>query len=160
MTIFPSLRHNLSNPSQYEEYDPNVLPGPQPQPSPGCPASPHHLPAPVMPNLSVEEAARDHVYHLRHRDLPLHTHGPEDYILTPLLRNLDRAIAAMLEHFTDVSGGVDGVTYAYAVLADHASRLPGAAFHAFGGVTDALDQAAEALHFDSIPRPEAPTPVH
>ncbi|AWY04900.1 hypothetical protein PBI_FLOOF_65 [Microbacterium phage Floof] len=113
-----------------------------------------------MPNLSVEEAARDHVYHLRHRDLPVHTHGPGDYILTPLLRSLDRAVAAVLEHFTDVGGGVEGITFTYAVLADHAARLPGGAFHEFAGPSDALEQATEALRFDAIPRPETSTPVH
>lgn len=116
-------------------------------------------PAPVMPNLIVEEAARDHVYHLRHRDLPLHTHGPEDYVLTPLLRTLDKAVAAVLEHFTDVSGGVEGITYTYAVLADHALRLPGAAYHACDEMSNALDQAYAALHFETIPRPETPTPI-
>lgn len=112
-----------------------------------------------MPNLVVEAAARDHVYHLRTRELPLDIYGPGTHVLTPLLRKLDHAVAAVLEHLTDVSGGVEGITHTYAVLMDHCLRLPGAGFADHDGATPALECAHDALHFDPLVTPEAPTPV-
>ncbi|MDR6868694.1 hypothetical protein J2Y69_003318 [Microbacterium resistens] len=113
-----------------------------------------------MPNLNaVEEAARDHVYHLRHREFPLHTHGPEDYIQTPLLRNLDHALAALLEHLTDIGGGVEGITNTFAILADHAMRLPGAALAAAEDWTPALELAYSSLRFEDLLGSTQPIPI-
>ncbi|WP_336628419.1 MULTISPECIES: hypothetical protein [unclassified Microbacterium] len=109
--------------------------------------------------MQVEDAARDHVYHLRTRDLPLHTHGPSNYVLTPLLTKLDQAVAAVLEHLTDVGGGVEGITYTHAILTDYAMRLPGGGLIGSGGESPALDISREVLNFESLARPEAPTPI-
>jgi hypothetical protein len=113
-------------------------------------------PSRQMPSVAVEEAARDHVYHLRTRDVPLHTFGPGNYVLTPLVRNLDNAVAALLEHFTDIGGGVEGVTETCAVLIDYAMRLPGAAFNSDDGPSPALEHARAGLRFESVLRPETP----
>ncbi|AWY05746.1 hypothetical protein SEA_GRETCHEN_59 [Microbacterium phage Gretchen] len=112
-----------------------------------------------MPNLRVEEAARDHVYHLRHRQMDMLNLGPDDFILSPLIQKLDRAIAAVLEHLTDIGGGVEGVTYTHALLADYAMRLPGGPYHLSQGGSPALEQAREELHFDSVATATAPTPI-
>lgn len=116
-----------------------------------------------MPAVAVEEAVREYIFQLRHpqhRSLPLANHGPENYILTPLLHNLDRAVADLLEHLTDVGGGVEGVIHTFAALADHAYHLPGGPAHHDGAEYDeAMERAQQLLRFEHLITPtEAPTP--
>lgn len=78
-----------------------------------------------MPDRRVESAARDHVHELRHRDYCPTELGPDEYILGPLMRRLDDAVADILEYHLDIQGGTDGIKATFDRLCEVAHQLPG-----------------------------------